>query len=247
MHGPYILALDQSTSASKVYVVDAQGHIVASESRKHAQFYPSDGYAEHDANEIWLNVDAMIRCLSAAYPVCALAITNQRETTILWDRASGEPLCHAVVWQDVRGAALCHALEPHADLIRQKTGLALSPYYSAAKAAHVLRAHPEWDTANVLIGTVDSYLIYRLTGGAVFASDRTNASRTQLFDITNGVWDDELLSLFGIPRASLGEVLPSDAVFGVSIYGFPIVGVMGDRNALSRARQRRHTAPVRPS
>ena len=228
----YILAIDQSTSGTKAGLLDKSGHIVRKASRPHHQSYPRPGWAEHDAEEIYQNTLAVIDEVLEDIPasqVAAMGIANQRETTVLWDRDSGKPLCPAVVWQDVRGAELCRGLAEHAPYIAEKTGLALSPYYPAAKAAHVLQNHSF--TGSVCIGTIDAWLIFRLTGGKVFATDVSNASRTQLLDIEKLAWDPELCRIFGIFPDSLPErVLPSDGDYG-SFRGIPIRAVMGDSHA----------------
>ena len=234
----YMISIDQSTSASKVFLMDARGRIVRRYSKPHAQFYPAPGWVEHDADEIWRNVrqgiDEMAR--AADGPVRAIALSNQRETTVLWDRATGEPLCHAVVWQDVRGDALCCELAANSALVSERTGLPLSPYYPAAKAASVLRANPEIASrarrGEVCIGTIDSYLVYRMTGGRVFKTDLSNASRTQLFDIARLRWDDEICAMFDIPKCCLAEPDCSDGDFGTdAATGIRITGVMGDSHA----------------
>lgn len=239
----YAVAIDQSTSASKVFLLDAQGEIVRRFSKNHRQTYPAPGHVEHDAAEIWQNVREGVAAVTEGLEpaqIAALGISNQRETTVLWDRATGEPVCPAVVWQDVRGEALCAELAAHAPEVRARTGLALSPYYPAAKAASVLRARPELNaraTAGELcIGTVDSYLIYRLTGGAVFATDVSNASRTALCDLRTLRWDARLCALFGIPMDCLPRILPSDGDFGLTACdglpaGIRLTGVMGDSHA----------------
>ena len=235
----YIISVDQSTSASKVFLVDGQGQIVRRFSKAHRQSYPFPGWAEHDAQEIWENVRAGIYAVLDGLDrsqVAAIAISNQRETTVLWDRASGAPLAPAVVWQDVRAQALCDALKESADAVRKKTGLALSPYYPAAKAAHVLRENPalreKMQQGALCIGTVDSFLLFRMTGGRVFRTDVTNAGRTLLMDLETLSWDDELCALFGISRQALAEITPSDGDFGTfEDAGIPITGVLGDSHA----------------
>lgn len=239
----YIVAIDQSTSASKVFLMDAQGAFVRRHSLRHRPFYPSPGYAEHDAEEIWQNVLTGVRAvLEGIDPsqVVAIAISNQRETTAFWDRATGAPARPAIVWQDVRGTALCKALGNDSDLVRKRTGLALSPYYSAAKAAHALREdgalRARAQRGELCIGTMDSYLVHRFTGGRVFATDTSNASRTQLFSLDALCWDDALCALFDIPMRCLPAVLPSDGDFGVTACdglpsGIPITGVLGDSHA----------------
>ena len=238
-----VIAIDQSTSASKVFLMDSQGQIIRRHSAAHQQFYPAPGHVEHDAEEIWRNVREGIAAVCEGIDpaeLAAIGISNQRETTVLWDRTTGQPVCRAVVWQDVRGEALCESLRAHADRVTERTGLALSAYYPAAKAASVLREQPRLrDMAragNLCIGTVDSYLIFRLTGGRVFATDVSNASRTQLCDIRALCWDAELCALFDIPAACLPEIRPSDAGFGSTACeglpaGLPITGVMGDSHA----------------
>ena len=165
--------------------------------------------------------------------IASIAIANQRETTVLWDRATGKPLCHALVWQDVRAEALCESLSDGAEMVLEATGLILSPYYSAAKAAHAVR---EYGLTDYCFGTVDSYLVYRLTGGRVFATDVSNASRTQLMNLTALRWDSNVCNLFGIPESALPEIRHSDASFGeTAVPGIPqgvkITGVVGDSHA----------------
>lgn len=234
----YIVAIDQSTSASKVFLVNRQGGIVTRCAKKHAQFFPRSGYVEQDAEEIWQNVRTGIEAVTrdcAPEELRAIAISNQRETTVIWERATGIPLGNAIVWQDVRAGALCRDLLPSANEVLAKTGLRLSAYYPAAKAAFVLREHPEWqkraEAGEICIGTMDSYLIFRLTNGAVFRTDVSNASRTELCDIHTLQWDAGLLSLFGIPRTCLPDITPSDGDFGRTETGVPITGVMGDSHA----------------
>ncbi len=235
MSGKHIISIDQSTSASKVFLLDDSGAIVRRFSRPHRQFYPAPGRVEHDAEEIWQNVREGIAELSQAGEIAGIAIANQRETTVFWHRATGAPICPAVVWQDVRGEALCKALGAHAQRVRHLTGLALSAYFPAAKAASVLRENPELrriaDAGDLCIDTVDSYLIYRLTGGAVFQTDVSNASRTQLMRLETLEWSEELCALFGIPTCCLPSIAPSDAHFGNAPGNIPIVGVMGDSHA----------------
>jgi glycerol kinase len=239
----YVVAIDQSTSASKVFLIDETGRIARRFSKAHKQFYPQAGYVEHDAAEIWHNVREGVAAVTEGLlpqQMMALGISNQRETTVLWDPLTGEPVCHAVVWQDVRGEALCESLAAHADAVRAKTGLALSAYYPAAKAASVLRANPALAAraaaGELCIGTVDSYLVYRLTDGKTFQTDVSNASRTALCDIARLQWDEDLCALFGIPVRCLPQIAPSDGDFGVTACagvpaGMRITGVMGDSHA----------------
>lgn len=239
----YVIAVDQSTSASKAFLLNDQGEIVKRFSAAHEQYYPKPGYVEHDGEEIWQNVRrGVIAMAEGLQPgqIAGLAISNQRETTVLWDAETGKPVCHAVVWQDVRGGALCETLREHAHAVRLKTGLQLSPYYSAAKAAAVLQSRPDLmeraQKGELRIGTVDSYLVYRLTNGQRFQTDVSNASRTQLMALKTLTWDDDLLAIFGIPKGCLPKITLSDGDFGcVCGEGLPqgilITGVMGDSHA----------------
>jgi len=234
----FIVAIDQSTSASKVFLVNEQGEIVTHCIKKHTQFFPHSGFVEHDAEEIWQHVRAGVETVTrdcAQEELSAIAISNQRETTVIWDRATGIPLGNAIVWQDVRAEALCRELQPYAAEVLAKTGLRLSAYYPAAKAAFTLREHPDWrkraEAGELCIGTMDSFLIYRLTNGAVFRTDVSNASRTELCDIYKLQWDASLLAMFGIPRACLPIITPSDGYFGNTVAGVTITGVMGDSHA----------------
>lgn len=239
----YVIAIDQSTSASKVFLLDAQGRIARRFSKNHRQYYPKPAFVEHDAEEIWQNVREGVAAACdglAPEQLAGLGLSNQRETTVLWERASGKPVCPAVVWQDLRGEALCRELAPHAGRVTQSTGLALSAYYPAAKAASVLRDQPaiagRARAGELCLGTVDSYLIHRLTGGRVFRTDVSNASRTALCDIRALSWDLDLCGLFGLRAEWLPAITPSDRDFGVTACegipaGIPIRGVMGDSHA----------------
>ena len=228
----YILAIDQSTSGTKAGLMDESGAIVRKASRPHRQSYPRPGWAEHDAEEIFRNTLAVIGEVLEDVPssrVAAMGIANQRETTVLWDRKTGKPLCPAVVWQDVRGAELCGELAEYGAYVAEKSGLALSPYYPAAKAAHVLRRNGF--SGEFCVGTIDAWLIWRLTEGRISATDVSNASRTQLLDVETLAWDKELCRIFGISPDALPEkVLPSDGGFG-TFRGIPIRAVMGDSHA----------------
>lgn len=239
----YIAALDQSTSASKAFLLDEQGCIVARASRPHRLYYPADGYVEQDAEEIYQNVLLVLREVLGEHPaaeISAIALCNQRETTVFWDRDTGRPLRHTVVWQDARAEGLTLRLHDHADEVRRVTGLVLSPYYPAAKIAAVLEEEPELGqrmrAGNACVGTVDSYLIYRLTGGASFLTDASNAGRTQLASLTAQAWHEPLCRLFGVPLCALPRIVSSDADFGrTACSGLPagiaITGVMGDSHA----------------
>lgn len=240
----YVLAVDQSTSGTKAALLDEHLRTVRSARRAHRQFYPQPGWVEHDAEEIWENTAALLLEVSAgveAADIAGIGIANQRETTVLWERGSGRPLCLAVVWQDVRAKAVTDALAASAGDIYRETGLLPSPYYSAAKAAHILRASPELlaraRQGQVCFGTVDSFLLYRLTGGRRFATDLSNAGRTQLLNIHTRSWSPELAGLFGLPVSLLPEeLLPSDGDFGPvetlpALKGVPVAAMLGDSNA----------------
>jgi glycerol kinase len=243
-----ILALDQSTSATKAILFDATGRMVDRAARPHRQIYPRPGWVEHDADEIWRNVLAVIRRLARRNPrrlaqLAALSIANQRETFVVFDRQTGRPLHHAIVWQDRRGDPLCARLAKQGRdaLIRRKTGLKLDTYFSASKLNWLITHNPaiaaRLRAGTAVIGTIDTYLLHRLTGGQVFATDFTNASRTLLFDIRRLRWDAELCRLFKVPLAALPEVRESAAQFGATdVAGLlpkavPICGVMGDSQA----------------
>ena len=244
---PYVLALDQGTSSSRSIVFDARGQPVAVAQREFAQHFPQPGWVEHDADEIWRTQlataqEALARAGLHARELSAIGITNQRETTVLWDRATGEPLHRAIVWQCRRSEPLCARLREagHAERIRALTGLVVDAYFSATKLAwlleHVPGARARAEAGELAFGTIDSWLLWRLTGGRVHATDASNASRTMLFDIHRGAWSDELLALLGIPRAVLPEVHPSSHAFGDSDAALlgaavPIAGIAGDQQA----------------
>ena len=239
----YVISIDQSTSASKVMLVDARGLIVRRFSKRHKQYYDQPGWAEHDTEEIFRNVCEGIRDVTKDVEPCeisALAISNQRETTAFWDRNTGESVRRAIVWQDVRASELCRSMSADGEVIKKRTGLTLSPYYPAAKAAHALRSDESLmeraRRGEICIGTIDSFLVFRLTGGRSFFTDVSNASRTQLFDIYKLRFDEELCDMFGIPYCCLAEALPSDGDFGETDAagipsGIPITGVLGDSHA----------------
>ncbi len=237
----YFLAIDQSTSATKALLFDAVGNLLDKESREHEQHYPQPGWVEHDAEEIWQNTLLTLQALLARHAevnIASLSITNQRETIVVFDRDSGRPLHPAIVWQCRRSVALCEEHTKHEELIQARTGLRLDAYFSASKIQWLIRHHPELkaklETGEALIGTMDCYLIYRLTGGAIFATDYTNACRTLLFDIDRLRWDEELCALFEVPVQALPEVRESSAQFGEATLAertLPICGVMGDSQA----------------
>jgi glycerol kinase len=244
----YILAIDQSTSATKSVLFDAAGMVVDKAMREHRQIYPQPGWVEHDAEEIWQNVRAVIGELAGRQreklaSVAGLAITNQRETFVVFERKTGQPLVNAIVWQCRRGDPICRNLADAGfdGVVQQKTGLKLDTYFSGSKLNWLLRERPDirekLARGDALVGTIDTYLIYRLTGGSVFATEPTNASRTLLFDIHSLAWDDELCHLFDVPMRSLATVRESFARFGETDAAgalpkkLPICGVMGDSQA----------------
>lgn len=243
-----ILAIDQSTSATKAVLFDPVGKVLDKATRGHRQIYPKPGWVEHNAGEIWQNVLSVIRDITRknskyARRIAALSITNQRETVVVFNRNTGRPLHHALVWQDRRGDAICQKLRARGleTLVRRKTGLKIDTYFSASKLKWLIAQKPliasKLKSGEAVIGTIDTYLIHRLTGGVVFATDFTNASRTLLFDIEKLRWDEQLCSLFSVPRRALAEVRESSAEFGeTNACGIlrrpvPIIGVMGDSQA----------------
>lgn len=243
----YIIALDQGTTSTRAVLFDKSGAIVSSYGREIEQFYPAPGLVEHDAEELFFSsLRAVQRAMelagASASDIAALGITNQRETAIVWEKKTGRPVCNAIVWQCRRTADRCRQLEELGltGNIRKKTGLIPDPYFSATKLEWILKnvpgARQRAERGELLFGTVDTWLVWRLTGGTVFATDYTNASRTMLFNIHTLEWDDELLELFGVPRCMLPEVLPCGGDFGVTEHGFfgggiPIRGVAGDQQA----------------
>ena len=245
-HAEHILALDQGTTSSRALVFDRRGAVVALAQQEFTQHFPQPGWVEHDAGEIWRTQlavarEALARAGLNASQLRALAITNQRETTVLWDRTTGEPVAPAIVWQDRRTAAACDTLRPRwAARIQRKTGLVLDAYFSATKLQwlldHVPSARARAEAGELAFGTIDSWLLWQLTGGRVHATDASNAARTLLFNIHTLQWDEELLGLFGIPHAVLPHVHPSSGVFGetdAALLGapVPIAGVAGDQQA----------------
>ena len=228
-----ILAIDQSTQGTKALLLDEAGRVIARAARPHRQIIDGQGYISHDLNEIWRNVLLVAReCVGGnAESVAAVGISNQRETSCMWNEEG--PLADAVVWQCARAKNISDALAPYADLVREKTGLPLSPYFPAAKYAWLLQNTKR--EGKVHLGTVDSFLVWKLTGN--FYTDDSNASRTQLFNIQTLCWDEELCALFGVPMEALPEVLDSDGVFGYTdLDGIlpkkvPVSGVLGDSHA----------------
>ncbi len=244
----YILALDQGTTSSRSVLFDLSGNIVAMSQEETTQYFPSEGWVEQDAEEIWekqlRTAQTVIREAKISIDeVAAIGITNQRETVVVWDKKTGKPIANAIVWQCRRTAAECDRLKENPEnekMIRKKTGLLLDPYFSATKLRSLLDtvtgARTRAEAGEVLFGTIDSFLIYRLTGGRSHATDYSNAARTLLFNINTCAWDDELLTFFDIPKAILPEARPSASLFGKSeenLFGreIPITGVAGDQQA----------------
>ncbi len=245
---PIILAIDQSTSATKAVLFDARGKVLDKASRAHRQIYPQPGWVEHDAEEIWKNVLAVIREIAKRNRkkisrLAGLSIANQRETIVVFDRKTGKPLHNAIVWQCRRGTTICEKLKQsgRGEMIRRKTGLMVDTYFSASKLKWLVANKPDiaakLKNGEAVIGTIDTFLIHRLTHGKVFATDFTNASRTMLFDIGKLRWDEQLCKLFDVPMRALPEVRESAAQFGetnadgILPKQIPIVGVMGDSQA----------------
>ena len=243
----YLMALDQGTTSSRCILFDTAGKIVASAAHEFPQYFPREGWVEHDPMEIWstqigVASEALLKTGATWRDVAAIGITNQRETTIVWDKKTGAPVYRAIVWQCRRTAPRCEELRAkgYAQKIREKTGLLPDPYFSATKLEWIFRNVPgtleRAKRGELCFGTVDCWLLWKLTGGRVHATDVSNASRTMLFNIKTLDWDDELLELFGIPRAVLPTVLPSSGLFGyadpdVLGAGIPITGVAGDQQA----------------
>lgn len=243
-----ILVVDQSTSATKALLFAQTGELLDKTAVSHEQIYRRPGWVEHDAEEIYRNTLGAVSTLLAGNEanlsnLTLASITNQRETFVIFDKASGEPLYNAIVWQCRRGEEICRQLVEagHEQLVQARTGLKIDTYFPASKIGWLLNDQPaiakKLAAGEAYVGTIDAYLIYRLTGGGVFATDQTNASRTLLFDINKLAWDDELCELFGVPRHALPEVHDSDAVFGETDFDgvlaepVPISGVMGDSQA----------------
>ncbi|MBI4542716.1 MAG: glycerol kinase GlpK [Gemmatimonadetes bacterium] len=232
-----VLALDQGTTGSTAIVVDAEGRVLARGYRELTQHFPRPGWVEHDPAEMWrVTLEAGREALGTARisrrEVAAIGITNQRETTVLWDRRSGEPLHRAIVWQDRRTAERCRALDRA--LIGAKTGLVPDPYFSASKLEWLLTALGP--VRGAAFGTVDAWLVHKLTKGRAHVTDPSNASRTMLYDIETKAWDEELLKLFGVPREILPEVRPSSGIFGLADaewfgHEIPVAGIAGDQQA----------------
>lgn len=241
----YILALDQGTTSSRAIIFNRTGGVITSAQQEFPQLFPQPGRVEHDANTIWstqLNVaaEALLKARLTANDIAAIGITNQRETTLVWDRATGQPIHNAIVWQDRRTAAMCERLKTRglAPMIRRKTGLVIDAYFSATKLQwllkHVPGARARARAGQLAFGTIDSWLLWKLTDGRCHVTDASNASRTMLFNIRTATWDDELLRLFGVPRAMLPEVRDSIELYGETTAlggSIPIAGIAGDQQA----------------
>jgi glycerol kinase len=241
----YILSLDQGTTSSRAILFDHAGSIVAVAQKEFPQIFPKPGWVEHDPRDIWSSqagvaAEVLTKASVGAADVAAIGITNQRETTLVWDRFTGKPIYNAIVWQDRRTAGACDRLRARKldRVIRKKTGLVIDAYFSATKVQWILQnvrgARERAKVGDLAFGTVDSWLIWNLTGGKVHVTDASNASRTMLYDISKGDWDDQLLKLFGVPRSMLPEVRSSSEVYGMTnLLGtpIPIAGIAGDQQA----------------
>ena len=244
---PYILALDQGTTSSRAILFDRDGSMVSVAQKEFRQIFPKPGWVEHDAQEIWATqiavaVEALGRARARAQDVAAIGITNQRETTVLWDRQTGEPIANAIVWQDRRTAEFCDRLKAdgHEALVRDRTGLVIDAYFSGSKIAWMLDnvpgARERAAAGQLAFGTIDSWLVWKLTSGKVHVTDVSNASRTMLFNINTLEWDEDLLTLLGVPASVLPEVRASSEVYGrvstsLGVADVPIGGMAGDQQA----------------
>ncbi len=236
-----VVAIDAGTTGVRSVAIDERGTLVGRSYRELPQHYPRPGWVEHDADEIWDATRATLGELTAGLdePVAAIGITDQRETVLAWDRRTGRPRHRAIVWQDRRTAGVCDRLaaEGHGDLVRRRTGLTLDPYFSATKMGWLLDEGGVEVDDDLALGTIDSWLVWCLTGGATHVTDPSNASRTSLFDLATLEWDDELCELFGVPRRALAEVWPSSGRLGTTVEGtgiaagVPVSGIAGDQQA----------------
>lgn len=247
MPSHYILSLDQGTTSSRSMVFDKQGNIISVAQKEFKQIFPQPGWVEHDAEEIWSTqfgtmAEAVAKADIKMKQIVGIGITNQRETTVVWERSTGKPICSAIVWQDRRTAAFCDELKAAnlGDLIKQKTGLVIDAYFSASKLKwildHVPDARQRAENGELAFGTIDSWLVWKLTDGGVHATDVSNASRTMLLNIHSAEWDDELLNIFSVPKSMLPEVKASSKIFGVTgniipESHVPIAGIAGDQQA----------------
>ena len=235
----YLLAIDQSTSGTKALLFDEAAQLIARSDLPHQQKISENGWVAHDPTEIWENTKSVVRMVVEKAginkgDIVGLGISNQRETALVWDRETGLPVYDAIVWQCARGAKICEGLSDHAEMIRERTGLRLSPYFSAAKIAWVLQNAPDLAGKKLCAGTVDSWLVFKMTKGAEFRCDYSNASRTQLFNIRTLSWDPDICALFGVGPETLPAVTDSDGLYGYTdLDGYfdtpiPIHGVLGD-------------------
>ncbi len=238
----YILALDQGTTSSRTLLFDKQGNIKALAQKEFRQIYPQPGWVEHDAAEIWSSqaatmAEALAKANITVKNIAAIGITNQRETTVVWNKKTGQPVHHAIVWQDRRTASYCDELKAggYGDMIRKKTGLIIDAYFSATKLKWILDQVPgaraSAEKGELAFGTIDTWLCWKLSGGKIHTTDVSNASRTMLFNIHTLQWDEELLKLFNIPASVLPEVKSSSGAFGNTTDGIPIGGIAGDQQA----------------
>jgi glycerol kinase len=243
----YILSFDQGTTSSRAIIFDKKGAIVATAQKEFTQIFPQPGWVEHDANEIWstqlgVATEAVLKAGLTIHDIAAIGITNQRETTVVWDRHTSLPICNAIVWQDRRTAAYCDTLKKDgsAEKIREKTGLVTDAYFSGTKVKWILDnvegARDKAQKGELAFGTIDSWLLWKLTNGKVHATDVSNASRTLLFNIHTLKWDTELLDLFGIPENMLPEVRSSSEVYGhteniLTAASIPVAGIAGDQQS----------------
>ena len=247
MPSHYIMALDQGTTSSRSMIFDKRGNIISVAQKEFRQIFPQPGWVEHDADEIWsTQIGTMAEAVAKAdinmKQIAAIGITNQRETTVVWERSTGKPVSNAIVWQDRRTAAFCDELKAAklGGLINQKTGLVIDAYFSASKLKwildHVPGARQKAENGELAFGTIDSWLVWKLTNGEVHATDVSNASRTMLLNIHTAEWDDELLKIFSVPRSILPEVKASSKIYGVTgniipDSHIPIAGIAGDQQA----------------
>ena len=241
----YLVALDEGTTSARSIIFDSSANIISMAQKEFTQIYPQAGWVEHDPLEIYASqyatlTEAVAKSGIDPSEIAGIGITNQRETTVVWDKNTGKPICNAIVWQCRRTSDICQKLKEdgYADMIREKTGLLIDAYFSATKIMWILDnidgARARAERGELLFGTVDTWLVWKLTGGEVFATDRTNASRTMLYNINTGEWDDELLELFSVPGCMLPQIRESSDIYGyIDLFGsrIPIGGVAGDQQS----------------
>lgn len=242
----YILSIDQGTTSTRAILFDYYGNNCYSSQREFEQIFPQPGWVEHDANKIWNSVIEVVQSLFienniTPEQIAGIGITNQRETTVVWNKHTGQPIYNAIVWQSRQSQDICDEMinQGYTELIHKKTGLIINPYFSASKIKWILDHHPDLNTDDLLFGTIDTWLIWKLTGGKVHVTDYSNASRTMLFNIYDLKWDEELLQLFDIPKNMLPEVKSSSTIYGYSDetllsglhFKAPICGIAGDQQA----------------